>query len=168
MIYWSVCDLKIPWDKEIPRENQNQCLKWTKNLHGKIKLLRSIPFKGKQIFYIDIHLFSNASLTGVCAVAYAVVNGQIIFSQNLITRKSRLARKNLSIPLLCITVHVSANHAENVCACLNKLVQEKYMRGQIGLQLKIRRNIKHLLVTGCLKSKEKVLSNGNMFLLKKF
>ena len=99
-------------------------------------MLRSIPFKGKQIFYIDIHLFSNASLIGVCAVAYAVVNRQIIFSQNLITRKSRLTRKNLSIPRLCITVHVSANHAENVYTCLNKLVQEKDMRGQIGLQLK--------------------------------
>ena len=28
-------------------------------------------------------------------------------------------------------------------------------------------NTKHLLATGCLKSKEKVLSNGNMFLQKK-
>ena len=24
MIYRNVCDLKIPWDREIPRENENQ------------------------------------------------------------------------------------------------------------------------------------------------
>ena len=86
MIYQNVCNLKIPWDKEIPRENQNQWLKWTRDLHDKIKLSRSIPIKGKQIPYIDMHLFSDASLTGVSTVAYAVVNQQnILFSQNLIT-----------------------------------------------------------------------------------
>ena len=100
MINRNVCDFKSPWDKEIPRENQNQWLKWTRVLNDQIKLSRLIPIKGKQISCIDIHLFSDACLIGVCTVAYAVVNQQNVFSQNLITSKSRLARKNLSISCL--------------------------------------------------------------------
>ena len=49
----------------IPRGNQNQWLNWTRDLHNKIKLPGSIPIKEKQISYIDIHLFGDASLTGV-------------------------------------------------------------------------------------------------------
>ena len=42
------CDLKIPWDKEIPRENQNQWLKWTRGLHDQIKQPKLIPNKVKK------------------------------------------------------------------------------------------------------------------------
>ena len=83
-------------------------------------------------------MFSDVSLTGVCTVAYAVVNQQIIFGQNLITSKSRLARKNLSIPpLRLVAAHMSANLAENLKTYLNKLTAKKYMRGQIALQFYI-------------------------------
>ena len=54
VIYQTVSDLKIPWDKEIQRENQNQWLKRTRDLHDKMKLPRLIPNKGKLISYIDI------------------------------------------------------------------------------------------------------------------
>ena len=80
---------------------------------------RLIPILGKQ-YLTPIHLFSDASFTGVCTVAYAVVNQQNVFSQNLITSKSRSARKNSSLPLLeLVAVHMSANFAENVKTCLN-------------------------------------------------
>ena len=59
VIYQNVCDLKVPWNKEISRENQNEWLKWTRDLH-----------KVTMISYIDIHLFIDASLTGVCTIAY--------------------------------------------------------------------------------------------------
>ena len=52
-IYRNVCDLKISWDEDIPRENQDQWLKWIRDLHDKITFPRSIPIKRKQIFYID-------------------------------------------------------------------------------------------------------------------
>ena len=73
-------------------------------------------------------MFNDASLTGVCTVAYAIINQQNEFSQNLITCKSRLTKKNLSIPRLeLVAAHISANLAENVRACLNKLsVREVY------------------------------------------
>ena len=89
-------------------------------------MARSIVIKGKQIRYIDIHLFSDASLTGVSTVAYAVVNQQNIFSQNLITSKSSLERKNLSIlRLKLVATHMSANLAENVKTYLSKLSVRK-------------------------------------------
>ena len=47
---------------------------------------RSIPINRKQVSYIDINSFSYASLTGVCTVAYAVVNQQNTFSQSLISK----------------------------------------------------------------------------------
>ena len=87
---------------------------------------RSIPIKGKQICYTDIHLFSDANLIGVCTVAYAVVNQQNIFSQNLITSKSRLARKDLSIQRLkLVETHISTFLAVNVKTRLNKLTVRK-------------------------------------------
>ena len=71
-------------------------------------------------------MFSDASLTGLCTVAYAVVNQQKIFSKNLITGKSRLARKKLSTPRLeLVAAHISANLAKNVKNCLNKLSVRK-------------------------------------------
>ena len=71
-------------------------------------------------------MFSDASLNGVCTVAYAVVHQQNIFSQNLIISKSRLARKNLSIPRLELVVaQMSANLAKNVKNCLSKLSVRK-------------------------------------------
>ena len=67
-------------------------------------------------------------------VAHAVVNQQNALSQNLITSKSRL-RKGLFLPHLeLVAVHMSANLAENVKTCLNKLRKEKYMCGQMALQ----------------------------------
>ena len=49
VIYRNVCDLKISWNKEIPTENQNQWLKWTRDLHNKIRFPKSISIKRKQI-----------------------------------------------------------------------------------------------------------------------
>ena len=65
---------------------------------------------GKQISYIDIDLFSDASLTKVCTVAYAGGNQQNMFSEKLTTSKSTLERKSLSMPRLeLVPTYVSAN-----------------------------------------------------------
>ena len=111
-------------------------------------------------------MFSDASLTRVCTVAFAVINQRNILNQSLIIRKSRLARKKLSITRLeLVAAHMSIL-AENVKTCLNKLSVRKIC-GSVLNWLKDNGNTKHLLVIGCLKSKEKVLSNGYIFLRKK-
>ena len=61
---------------------------------------------------------------------------------------------------------MSANLAENVKTCLNKLNVRKEMRGQMVLQFyvgyRITGNTKPLLEIWYQKSKEKVLLNGNV------
>ena len=119
--------------------------------------------KEKQISYIDIHFFGDASLTGVCTVAYKVLNHQNVFSQSLITSKSRLARKILSLPRIKFeAAHMTANLKEYVKTCFNKLsVRKIYAWLDITALLywlKNKEETKYLLVIRCLKSKEKVPS----------
>ena len=68
-----MCDLKVPWDKEIPIDIQTQWLKWITGLKAEIKIPSSIPIKNEPITEIYIYLFSDASVDGVCTVAYALV-----------------------------------------------------------------------------------------------
>ena len=56
---------------------------------------RSISIR-ETITNIDRHLFSDASMNGLCTVAYAVVYQPNKISQGLITSKSRLAKRNLT------------------------------------------------------------------------
>ena len=87
IIYHDLCDLKIPWEKEVPIDIQTQCLKWITCLTTEIKIHRSIPIKNELMTEIDIHVFRDASIDGVCPVAYAVVYQPKKASQNLVTNK---------------------------------------------------------------------------------
>ena len=73
LIYRNICDLKTGWDTIVPSEIKVQWLKWINNLENKIKIPRAIQDKSYSISHIDIHLFSDESINGVCSVAYAVV-----------------------------------------------------------------------------------------------
>ena len=117
-----LCDLKVPWDKEITIDIQTQWLKWITGLKTEIKIPRSsIPIKNETITEIDIHPFSDASVDEVCTVAYAVVCQPNKVSQSLITSKSRLSKKHISIQRLeRITVHMSSNLVGNLRCSLRK------------------------------------------------
>ena len=47
-------------------------MKWVNGLNIKIEILRSISIR-ETVTDIDIHLFSDESIDGVCNVAYAVI-----------------------------------------------------------------------------------------------
>ena len=69
---------------------------------------------------IDVHLFSDVSINGVCTVAYAVIYQPNKISQGLITSKSRLAKRNLTIPRLELkAAQMSANLSQNIKNALN-------------------------------------------------
>ena len=72
IIYRNFCDLKVSWDREIPIDIQTERLKWITDLKIEIKIPKSIPIKNEPIIEINIHLFSDASIDGVCTVAKAV------------------------------------------------------------------------------------------------
>ena len=56
-------------------------------------------YSGK-IWSVTLDVFADASSNGVCAVVYAVVDQLKGKRQGLLTSKSRLAKKNLTIPQL--------------------------------------------------------------------
>ena len=56
-------------------------------------------YSGK-IWSVTLDVFADASSKGVCAVVYAVVDQLKGKRQGLLTSKSRLAKKNLTMPQL--------------------------------------------------------------------
>ena len=110
ILFRNLCDLRIPWDNEILQEIENEWVKWVNGLNIKIGIPRSISIR-KTIKNIDIHLFSDVSINGVCTVAYAVIYQPNKISQGLITSKSRLSKRNLTIPRLeLIAAQMSAKY----------------------------------------------------------
>ena len=64
---------------------------------------------------MELHLFGDASITGTSAVAYAVIHQTSATKQGFISSKSRLSKKNTSIPRLELVAAVmAANLAENI------------------------------------------------------
>ena len=119
ILFRNLCDLRIPWDNEIAQEIENKWVKWDNGLKIKIEIPRSISIR-ETTTNIDIHLFSNASINGVCTIAYAIIYQPNKISQGLITSKSRLAKRNLTIPRLELkAAQMSANLSQNIKNALN-------------------------------------------------
>ena len=71
--------------------------------------------KQEKVDSIDINILGDASLIGTSAVAYAIVNQPSGTKQGLLTSKSRLSNKGLTVPRLeLIAAQMVANLAENV------------------------------------------------------
>ena len=114
ILFHNLCDLRIPWDNEIPQEMENKWVKWIKGLNIKTETPRSISIR-ETITNIDINLFSDASINAVCTVAYVVIYQPNKISQGLITSKSRLVKRNVTIPRLkLIAAQMSANLSQNI------------------------------------------------------
>ena len=119
ILFRNLCDLRIPWDNEIPQEIENKWVKWVNGLNIKIEIPRSISIR-ETITNIDIHLFSDESINEVCTVPYAVICQPNEISQGLITSKSKLAKRNLTIPRLeLIAAQMFANLSQNIKNALN-------------------------------------------------
>ena len=99
VLFRILCDLRILWDNEVPQEIENKWVKWVNDLNIKIEIPRSISIR-ETMTNIDIQLFCDRRINGVCTVAYAVKYQPNKISQSLITYKSRLAKSNLTIPRL--------------------------------------------------------------------
>ena len=77
---------------------------------------------------IDIHVFADESLLGTCAVAYAVTRQSSGAKKGLITTKSRLSKRQLTIPRLeLVATLMVANLADNIQNSLpNYNIREVY------------------------------------------
>lgn len=110
-----MCETKQPWDTPLSVELEKSWRKWCIDLPERVSVKRTIALFGEAIDSIQLHAFGDASSKGVCAAVYAVVSQESGTSQGLITSKSRLSKKNLTIPRLeLVAGHMAVNLAVNV------------------------------------------------------
>ena len=121
IFYRESCDLKLCWDTKLPNELTKRFLKWFNSLPEKITVPRCLAKYEEPICSIDLHVFADASIKGVCAVIYVVVNQDSGTTIGLLASKSRLSKKNQTIPRLeLIAVHMGANIMENTRCALKR------------------------------------------------
>ena len=114
LVYRSACDSKMPWDADLPEPLRKKWKEWNETLES-YTIPRSLASYHQPIQEITLHGFGDASSNGVCAVVYAVVKQEDGVTQGLVCSKSRIAKRNLTIPRLeLISGHMTVNLATNV------------------------------------------------------
>lgn len=119
LLYREVCDSRLPWDEKLSDRIGQEWLKFVRSLPNKVEVLRSIPRFKEPIEGVQLHVFGDTSGVGTSAAVYAVITQASGVSKGLIAAKSRLAKKNLTIPRLeLVSAHMAANLVENVRVAL--------------------------------------------------
>ena len=62
----------------------------------------------------DQHMFGDASILANCATVYAVVFQPSITNKGLLVSKSRISKKDVTIPRLEHIAHICSNFVSNV------------------------------------------------------
>ena len=120
-VYRDVCDSKTPWDANLNEKLLQRWEKWERSLLPEETVLRSIVSHQEEVTEIEQHTFGDASIEGVGAAVYAVVRQPSGTSQQLVTAKSRLAKRSLTISRLeLVAALMAANLVVNVCNALPK------------------------------------------------
>ena len=120
VIYRELCDKKLPWDTEIPQILKKKFTKWVNDITNiLIEIPRSIPTHKESITSVDLHVFGDASIVANCAAVYAVVNQPSAISQGLVASKSRISKRDLTIPRLeLVSTHMACSLISNVKSAL--------------------------------------------------
>ena len=115
ILYREVCELKIPWDEVVQLPIKQKWDKWKLDIETKVEIPRSIPLNQESFTMVDLHVFADASVLGCCAAAYVVVYQPSNVNQGLIASKSRLYKRDMTIPKLeLIAAHMATNLAVNI------------------------------------------------------
>ena len=113
--YREVCELGTRWDQQLPEAILKKWNKWNNNLPEKIVVPRAFRLQHEKIEAIDIHFFSDASIIGTAVALYAVIYQSLGTSHGLVAAKSRLSKKNLTVPRLeLVAMHMAANLCKNI------------------------------------------------------
>lgn len=114
MLYREICDQKVGWDRQLEGDLKTCWTTWKRHLPKVIRVPRPISPIQAKIERVVLHAFADASKDGVSAVLYAVVQQGGEINQGLLASKSRLSKKNLTIPRLeLVAAHMAANILEN-------------------------------------------------------
>ena len=115
-----MCDSRIAWDKTLPSLLLNRWTAWKNCLPEKVEIPRSLAKYQEDTEAIDLHGFGDASGKGVSAAVYTVIHQAQGINQGLLTAKSRLSKKGLTIPRQeLVSAHMAANLIHNVKTALS-------------------------------------------------
>ena len=82
---------------------------------------RSIASFVREIGAVHLHLFANASILACCAAAVAGVEHEAGVTKGLLTSKSRISKRSISIARLeLVTGHMAVNMAKKLCTALQR------------------------------------------------
>ena len=119
-IYRDICEGERSWNADVSPRITQQWNNWTKQLRD-VEVPRNLVSSGKTKG-IDLHLFSDASTMACCTAAIAVVEDGSGKSKGLLASKSRLSKRNTSVPRLeLVSGHMGANLARNLTRALKRL-----------------------------------------------
>ena len=119
-IYREACEEKKGWNAEVSPELNKQWHKWNKQLKN-VKVPRSLTGNSKETKAIELHVFADASKLACSAVTIAVVEHSSGTIKGLLTSKSRISKRNTSIPRLeLVGAHMAANMAMNLRNALHR------------------------------------------------
>lgn len=123
MVYRDVCDSKASWDAELSGQSAQEWSIWEKGIPELVTVPRSLAKFQEDIHSVTLHAFGDASIKGVSAAVYSVVNQPSGTTQTLVAAKSRLAKRNLTIPRLELTgAHMAVNLLTNVRQALDRFL----------------------------------------------
>ena len=114
-IYRNVCEQRNAWDDPLTDDMKRTWLRWIRSLPGRVTVPRSLCLIDQEIHSVQLHGFGDASKQGCCSTIFVVIHYGDRTTQGLLTAKSRIAKKDLSIPRLeLVAGHMVANSLDNV------------------------------------------------------
>ena len=120
-LFREMCESRISWDVEFAETMVRDWEKWHRQMPENYEVPRSLAPYQQPVSAITLHAFGDASKTGVAAAVYAVAEQPNGTTQGLVCAKSRLAKRNLTIPRLeLVAGHMAIKLATNVERAINQ------------------------------------------------
>lgn len=123
-IYCEVCDYKVSWDTTIPENLRSRWQKWGQSLPPEVPTRRALAPYQQPVNSVELHVFGDASTYRIGAAVYSVVRQEdgIIQTLHVVAAKSRLAKRELTIPRLeLVSAHMATNLVVKVRNALREL-----------------------------------------------
>ena len=119
-IFREACDEKKGWNTEISEPLKRYWFRWTRQLRN-VKVPRSVARNLQKIKAVYLHIFADASNLACSCITIAVIEHATGTVKGLLTSKSRISKRNTSIPRLkLVGGHMAANMAKNLCSALKR------------------------------------------------
>ena len=110
-----MCEANLAWDGEFLETLTKRWKEWYERFPERYTVPRTLAPNQQPILLVSLHAFGDASKDGVAAAVYAVIEQENGTTQGLVCSKSRIAKRNLTIPRLeLVSGHMAANLVTNV------------------------------------------------------